>query len=99
VTVAQPTVSKGEVISTARIEALKMFGYTNQELQELGDITQIATEKLQQLIHQKSMQMLGLKQGTQKVVPLSELEHWIEQGWDYRRDLPNEKVVTGLRTS
>ena len=99
VTVAQPTVSKEEVISTARIEALRMFGYNDQELQELGDITQITPEKLQQLIHQKSMQMLGLKQGTQKVVPLSELEHWIEQGWDYKRDLPNDKAVIGLRTS
>jgi len=43
--------------------------------------------------------MLGLKQGTQKVVPIAELEQWIEQGWDYKRDLPNEKVVIGLRTA
>jgi Holliday junction resolvasome RuvABC DNA-binding subunit len=82
VTIAQPTISKDEVITTARIEALKMFGYTDQELQELGDISQVTAERLQQLIHQKSMQMLGLNQGTQKVVPISELERWIEQGWD-----------------
>ncbi len=99
VTVAQPTVSKDEVISTARVEALKMFGYTDQELQELGDISQVTTEKLQQLIHEKSMQMLGLRQGTQKVVPIGELERWIEEGWDYKRDLPNDKVVIGLGTA
>ncbi len=55
-------------------------------------------ERLQELIHEKSKQMLGLKQGTQKVVPIAELEQWIEQGWDYKRDLPNDKVVIGLRT-
>jgi hypothetical protein len=43
--------------------------------------------------------MLGLKQGTQKVVPIAELERWIEQGWDYKRDLPEGKAVIGLRTT
>lgn len=96
-TIVQPTISKEEVVSTARVEALKMFGYTDLELQSLGDVAQISMEQLQLLIHQKSMQMLGLKQGTQKVVPIAELEKWIEQGWDYKRDLPNEKVVIGLK--
>lgn len=99
VTVRESTISKEEVIGTARAEALKMFGYTDEELVNLGDITQIGAEKLQQLIHEKSMQMLGLKQGTQKVVPVGELERWIEEGWDYKRDLPNEKVVIGLGTA
>jgi len=98
-TIVQPTISKEEVVSTARVEALKIFGYSNEELQGLGDVTQISMEQLQQLIHERSMQMLGLKQGTQKVVPIAELEQWIEQGWDYKRDLPNEKVVIGLKSS
>ena len=42
--------------------------------------------------------MLGLNGGTQKVVQAEELENWIEQGWDHKRDLPNGKVVIGLRT-
>jgi len=96
---AQPTISKDEVVSTARLEALVMFGYTEAEIIALGDVTRLTLEKLQELIHEKSKQMLGLKQGTQKVVPIGELEHWIEQGWDYKRDLPNEKVVIGLRTA
>jgi hypothetical protein len=40
---------------------------------------------------------MRLKQGTQKVVPIGELEEWIEQGWDCKRDLPDQKVVIGLR--
>jgi hypothetical protein len=55
-------------------------------------------EKLQDLIHQRSKQMLGLKEGTQKVVPIDELERWIEQGWDYKRDIPGGKAVIGLKT-
>jgi hypothetical protein len=46
----------------------------------LGNVTQLTMEKLQELVHEKSKQMLGLKQGTQKVVPIAELEQWIEQG-------------------
>jgi len=97
VTAAEPTISKDEVINTARVEALKMFGYSQEELASLGDVTQLTMERLQELIHQKSKLMLGLNQGTQKVVPAGELESWIEQGWDYKRDLPNGKAVIGLR--
>jgi selenocysteine lyase/cysteine desulfurase len=97
VTASEPTISKDEVINTARVEALKMFGYSDEELAALGDVTQLTMERLQELIHQKSKLMLGLKEGTQKVVPVTELERWIEEGWDYKRDLPNEKAVIGLR--
>jgi hypothetical protein len=96
-TLVQPTISKTEVVNTARVEALKMFGYSDEELAGLGDPTKITMERLQELIHQKSKQMLGLKEGTQKVVSVGELEGWIEQGWDYKRDLPNGKAVIGLR--
>jgi hypothetical protein len=98
VTVVQPTISRDEVINTARVEALKMFGYTDRELAELGDVNVITLEQIQELIQKKSKQMLGLNGGTQKVVPVGELEGWIEEGWDYKRDLPNGKAVIGLRT-
>lgn len=97
-TIVQPTINKDEVVSTARVEALKMFGFSDAELRKLGDVSQLSMDRLQDLMHQRSMQMLGLNGGTQKVVPIAELEQWIEQGWDYKRDLPGEKAVIGLRT-
>jgi len=96
-TVVQPSISRDEVVSTARVEALKMFGYTDEELKALGDVNGVTMERLQELIQEKSKQMLGLNGGTQKVVPAEELEKWIEQGWDYKRDLPTGKAVIGLR--
>ncbi|QQG48747.1 MAG: site-specific integrase [archaeon] len=97
-TIVQPTIDKGEVVSTARVEALKMFGYSDEELAELGDVAKFDMDRLQELINERTKKMLGLNGGTQKVVPAEELEGWIEQGWDYKRDLPNGKVVIGLRT-
>jgi integrase len=97
-TLVQASISRDEVVNTARAEALKMFGYTDEELLGIGDIARITMEQLQQLIHAKSKQMLGLKEETQKVVPVAELERWIEQGWDYKRDLPDGRAVIGLRT-
>ena len=96
-TVVQPTIDKGEVVSTARVEALKMFGYSDEELTELGDVAEFDMDRLQELINERTKKMLGLNGGMQKVVPAEELEGWIEQGWDYKRDLPNGKVVIGLR--
>jgi hypothetical protein len=58
-TVVQASISRGEVVNTARTEALKMFCYTEEELAGIGDITRITMEQLQQLIHVKSKQMLG----------------------------------------
>ena len=95
-TVVQPTIDKGEVVSTARVEALKMFGYTEEEIAALGDVSAVTLEKLQEMINERTKRMLGLNGGTQKVVLADELEKWIEQGWDYKRDLPNGKVVIGL---
>ena len=97
-TVVQPSISKDEVVGTARAEALKMFGYTDEEILGLGDVAGVTMERLQELIHEKAKQMLGLNGGTQKVVPVEELEKWIEQGWDYKRDLPNGRAVIGLGT-
>ncbi|MDG7006673.1 MAG: site-specific integrase [Nitrososphaerota archaeon] len=97
-TVVQPTIDKGEVVSTARVEALKMFGYSDEEVKALGNVSELDMDRLQELIQQKSKRMLGLNGGTQKVVPVAELETWIEQGWDYKRDLPNGRAVVGLRT-
>lgn len=70
---AQPTVSKNEVISTARVEALSRLhrpgtvGARRHHNARYG-------KRLQQLIHEKSMQMPGLNGGTQKIVPIAELE-------------------------
>ena len=96
-TLAQPTMDKGEVVSTARVEALKMFGYSDEEISALGDVTGVSLERLQDLINERTKKMLGLNGGTQKVVLAEELEKWIEEGWDYKRDLPNGKVVIGVR--
>ena len=55
-------------------------------------------QELKELINERTKKMSGLNGGTQNVAPVVELEKWIEQGWDYKRDLPNGKVVIGLRT-
>ena len=96
-TVVQQTIDKGEVVSTARVEALKMFGYKDEEISAVGDVTGVTMERLQELINERTKKMLGLNGGTQKVVFADDLERWIEEGWDYKRDLPNGKVVIGLR--
>lgn len=97
-TVVQPTIDRGEVVGTARVEALKTFGYTDEEILALGDVADVTIDRLQELINERTKKMLGLNVGTHKVVPAEELEKWIGQGWDYERDLPNGKVVIGLRT-
>ena len=96
-TVVQPTIDKGEVVSTAGVEALKMFGYTDEEISTLGDVKGVTKEGLQELINERTKKMLSLNRRTQKVILAEELRKWVEEGWDCKGDLPNGKVVIGLR--
>ena len=61
-----------------------------------GDLSKLSKEQFVEIVNRKALGLYG--KSSQKVVPAEELEKWIEQGWDYKRDLPNGKVVIGLRT-
>jgi len=79
-----------EVMATVNRAALVSFGYSEEELASLGDLAKLEPAQIQEHIKKKSF---GLNGNRQKVIPLSDVRLFIEQGWEYVRDLPLSKEV------
>lgn len=88
-------------ISTMKAQFNKQFlvmsGYSEEEIQALGDLGSMEQEELNGLLQNKAKEDLGVNgNGHQKVVLVSELEDYIQQGWDFVRDLPPNKAIIKL---
>ncbi len=93
------SVTKEDMVNEFNKQFLKLSGYKDEEIGKLGDLSQISTEQLQDMIRKKSMEALGLNGNHQKIVPLLELRNYILGGWEYVRDLPNDEAVIRLPNS
>ena len=91
-------VSKQDMVETFNSQFLRMAGYSDEELAKM-DLANVSTEQIQELIRNKSMEMLGLSGNHQKIVPLLELRNFIVQGWEFVRELPNNEAIIRLPNS
>ncbi len=92
-------VTKADMVSEFNKQFLRLSGYREEEISKLGDLSQMSTEHLQEMIRRKSMEALGLNGNHQKIVPLLELRNYIMQGWEYVSQLPNNEAIIRLPTN
>jgi len=96
-TVRKEEVTKESVLETFNAQFLRMAGYTDEEITQLGDLSQFSAQQIQELIQKKSMQALGLNgDSRQKIVPVNEVKNWIVQGWEYVTTLPTNEAIIKL---
>ena len=99
-TARKEEVTKNTVLQTFNEQFLRMAGYTDEEITQLGDLSQLTPAQIQELIQRKSMQALGLNGNSrQKVVPMSNVKDWILQGWEFVTTLPTNEAVIRLPSS
>ncbi|MEM2951168.1 MAG: site-specific integrase [Nitrososphaeria archaeon] len=98
-TVAKEEMSREEILATFNRQFLIMLGYSEKEIEKLGDLSKLTSEQMKELVKNKSMQALGLNGNTQKVVKLSEVKQWILQGWEYVTTLPPDEAIIRLPKS
>lgn len=89
-------VAQDAMIETFNRQFLKLAGYSEEEVNKLGDLTKIAPEQVQDLIQQRQMQALGLNANRQKVVPMEEVKRWIGEGWEFATVLPSGEAIIKL---
>ncbi len=76
---------------------LVIAGYTSEEVEKMGDLSQKPVEEIQELIRKKNMQSLGLNgNGKQKVVAMDELRQYVIEGWEYVKDLNGSEAIIKL---
>jgi integrase len=106
---ATPTTTKEDIIAAVNRQTLLLFGMSEKEIEALGDLSRITPEQMKELINKNSGSTLvqsgsgnanGNGNGTQKVVPLSELRDYIEQGWEFVKEIPslNEAIIAAPKS-
>lgn len=86
------------VVATFYRQYLSMAGYTDSEIDGMGNLSSYTSDQVRELSRQKSMKSLGLNGNHQKVVPINEVKQWIEQGWDFVTTLPDSEAIVRLPT-
>ena len=92
-------VTKDSVIATFNRQFLVNSGYSEAEVDGMGDLSQLTPQRVQELIRAKQMQSLGLNGNHQKIVGMPEVESWVTQGWDFVTPLPDGKAIVRLPTT
>ena len=88
-----PEIDKDELLDSFNKRYLAIAGYSEEEITKLGNTSEMTLQELQNLGKQKSLGMSG----NQKVVPMVEVEQWVEQrGWDFVTSLPDNKAIVRL---
>jgi hypothetical protein len=83
--------SEEELRQAFRKQLLLVAGFKRDEVDRM-DLSAMSDEELQTIIRQR---LLGEKANDckQKVIPISEVEKFLEQGWEYVAVLPGNKVI------
>ena len=97
VTTKKAGMTQNQVIKTFNEQFLRMAGYTEEEIAQLGDLSRLNAQEIQELVKKKSMQALGLNGNSkQKIVPMDEVKNWIIQGWEFVATLPTNEAIIKL---
>ena len=74
-----------------REQLLLVAGFSQDEVEQM-DVSSVSDEELQTVIKKR---LLGEKTDdcTQKVVPVEDVQSYLEQGWEFVASLPNDKVI------
>ena len=82
--------SRGDVLAAIRREMLATR-YSEEELDQLGDLSKLTTEQFVEVLNKKALGLNG--NGKQKVVPVGDVRTMVEKGWEYVAQLPDGSVV------
>ncbi len=77
-----------------RKQLLLVAGFSQEELEKM-DVSSVDDEELQSIVRKR---LLGEKTNncSQKAVSVDDVESYLEQGWEFVANLPNDKVIIKL---
>ncbi|MGD0477265.1 MAG: site-specific integrase [Nitrososphaerales archaeon] len=95
---SKETTSQQTILATFNRQYLVMAGYSEEEVERMGDLSQFTPQQVQELVKQKQMDTLGLNGNHQKVVAMRDVEGMVTQGWDFVTPLPDDRAIVRLPT-
>lgn len=93
-------IGKTTMVQTFNEQFLKMAGYSDEEIKKLGDLSQMSSEQMQEMVQKKTLAGLGLNgNGKQKIVAMTQVRDYVLQGWEFVNNLPNGEAIIRLPDS
>jgi len=77
-------------------QLLLTAGYKQEEIDKI-DLSEMSNEEFQQLLRDKLLGRIADNGAKQKVIPESEIEKYLQQGYEFQAVLPSGKAVMRLR--
>ncbi len=90
-TTAESEMDSEKVKLLFKKELLLAVGYSQEEIEEM-DLSEVSEDEFQKIVKEKLEERKN-NHSSQKVVTVSELERFLEEGWEFVATLPGEKVV------
>jgi hypothetical protein len=79
-----------------RRQLLLVVGYSQEEVEEMN-LEELGDDKLQTKLKERLLKKNGDNRvsgnGGQRVIPVDDVENYVESGWEYVAQLPNGKVI------
>ena len=94
VTVKKPTLGADEILARMNRQFLTLADYSEQQLQEIGDLSKLSQEQMLELIRKKSAGLMC--NGRQKIVPRNEARELVNQGWHIASSFSQDEFVVEL---
>jgi hypothetical protein len=89
--------SMSELEQMTRKDILAFEGYTQDEIDQLGNLSEYTVQQLREMSKDKQMKELGLNgHSTQRIVPWSEIEKYVNEGWELVSKISEEKCIIRL---
>jgi len=88
----KPETSRETLIEEFRKQLLLVAGFTPEEIEKI-DLTGLSDEEFQELVRKRLIANRNEDCGIQKVIDLTQLEEYLEKGWEYLATLPNGKII------
>jgi hypothetical protein len=89
-------VSQDDIRTIFKEQFLTMSGMPKEEIRKLGDLSKKSGDELRQEVEAWRKKKQGLNGNSQKIVLMSNVEKWVNEGWEFRVKLPGGKAVIGL---
>jgi len=76
-------------------QLLAVAGFKEEEIAKY-DLASMTDEELHSLVRQRLLGVMANNGNRQRVIPLSDVEKYLGEGWEYVTALPNERAIVKI---
>jgi len=89
------TPSEDKIKEEFKRQLLLVAGYKKEDTEKM-DVLGMGDDEFQETIRKKLLSVMENNGAKQKIVPVKDVEKYLEQGWEFVATLPNDKAIIKL---